>query len=329
MKKCKNCGFGQNQNNQNFCIKCGNPLNTDTEKLTDENVEEAVDNTPSESKKENDKRKNTVLIALGIVGIIVISVAVSVTVSYVMMKDIISCECSENKISTSDEFLNLDNNDAADDKKSADEESPKTVQKSKLVDIVGNDIDYIPDIEVEASLADISRAQYVELIEDVKYCDEMYSFVTGGYCSDKFYYEYSVLETIYENESMYCEVNSELATNLDEMYLAARKCFTENYISDDALYEIMFESEYGYPTFKMINNYLGVYTWTTHWSRQDDLDFENAGVVSYSETNAEVWVAEEDRIGGGGYMFTNIYYMSRDSESDNWKIDKFETTNHY
>ena len=202
------------------------------------------------------------------------------------------------------------------------------VVQNTLKDIVGDKFYYTPDIYVNVSLADISRAQYVELINDVKYCDEVYSFISCGYCSDDFYYYYDKLLILYEGESEYCKVKKDVATNLDEIYSFARSCFSNNFISDDELYDMMFKSDNNMPNFIMVDNQLAVYTWSPHWASRDYVDYGNAGVVSYTGTEATVWVAENEAL-DPGFLRINIFYMVRDSESQKWKLDRKDIINRW
>lgn len=195
-----------------------------------------------------------------------------------------------------------------------------TTAKSKLTDIIGNKNIYTPDMEVNVSRVDVPRAQYIELINDIKYCDDMYSFITCNYTTD-FYYDYYILETIYESEVEYYKVDECVATNFEEMFSCARKCFSDNFISDDELYELMFGSQS--PSFKMIDGQLANLKVSPRWERSPHLDYDNAGVVAYSETRATVWVAEGNAL-EAGYLDTNIFNMVRDSENDMWKIDSFK-----
>lgn len=193
-------------------------------------------------------------------------------------------------------------------------------QKSKLTDIVGDSFNGTPDATVYASRVDITSSQYNELINDIKYCDDMYSFITCEYNTD-FYYDSIVLDIIYENELEYCKVNKEIATNSEEMFLSARECFSKKFISDGKLNEIMFESEH--PSFVMIDGQLANLRVQPRFTRSLLLDYNNAGVVSYSATHATVWVAERDAV-DGYYLDTNIFNMVRNSETDMWKIDSIK-----
>lgn len=212
---------------------------------------------------------------------------------------------------------------AAETEESAEAETAQENQntKTKLTDIVGDRYDWLNNHYASVSCADITRSQRIELISDLIYCDEILSLVTGCDMSE-FCAEDIILETIYENEVEYHEVYSNVAADLDEMYNVARKCFTESWVSDDELTEIMFGGDD--PRFKMIDGWLANLIVHPIQKKSIYLDYENAGVISYSDTSAVVWIANKNRFDEGGTV--EEYHMERDNADEMWKLDSFNNT---
>lgn len=77
-----------------------------------------------------------------------------------------------------------------------------------------------------------------ELIDRLKYCNDMYIFVTGGN-SVNFCENYPI-SAIYDNELEYCPVRANVASDTDEIYKKARNCFSQNIISNSELRKKMF-----------------------------------------------------------------------------------------
>lgn len=188
--------------------------------------------------------------------------------------------------------------------------------RTKLTDIVGDRYDWLENRYAYVSCADITRSQRIELISDIVYCDEMFSLTSGmdlsDFCADDY-----ILETVYENEVEYHKVYDNVATDLDELYSAARKCMTESWVSDNELKDIIFSEDE--PQFKMIDGRLAVRIVNPIQKKSLFLDYENAGVISYSDTSAVVWIADKDRFEYGGSV--REYHMVRDNVDEMWKLD--------
>lgn len=227
-------------------------------------------------------------------------------------------EKSESPSETAEQVLS--DSSAAETEGSTEAETAQESQnvKTKLTDIVGDRYDWLNNQYASVSCADITRSQRIELISDLIYCDEILSLVTSYDLSD-FCAEDSILETIYENEVEYHFVYSNVATDLDEMYNVARKCFTESWISDDELEQMMFVGDH--PQFKMIDGWLANLIVYPIQKKSIYLDYENAGVISYSDTSAVVWIANRNRFEYGGNV--EEYHMERDSVNDMWRFDGY------
>ena len=85
---------------------------------------------------------------------------------------------------------------------------------------------------------EITSEEHSELINRLKYCNDMYIFATGG---DSLYFceNYPIL-TIYDYELEYHPVNAGIASDTDEMYEEARSCFSQKFISNSKLHRKMF-----------------------------------------------------------------------------------------
>lgn len=188
--------------------------------------------------------------------------------------------------------------------------------RTKLTDIVGDRYDWLENRYAYVNCADITRSQRIELISDIIYCDEIISLVTMEDMSD-FCFDDFILETIYEYEVEYYAINEKVATDLDEMYNVARKCVTESWASDEELKDMMFSGDE--PQFKMIDGRLANLIVSPIQKKSLFLDYENAGVISYSDTSAVVWIAEENRFESGGGI--REYQMVRDNVDEMWKLD--------
>ncbi len=188
--------------------------------------------------------------------------------------------------------------------------------RTKLTDIVGDRYDWLENRYACVSCADITRSQRIELISDIIYCDEITSLVMADNMSD-FCTDDLILETVYENEIEYHAVYEKVATDLDEMYNVARKCVTESWASDEELKDIMFSGDN--PHFKMIDGWLANLIVNPIQKKSQYLDYENAGIISYSDTSAVVWIADEDRFEYGGSI--REYQMVRDTVDEMWKLD--------
>lgn len=193
--------------------------------------------------------------------------------------------------------------------------------RTKLTDIVGDRYDWLENRYAYVNCADITRSQRIELISDIIYCDEMLSLTSGMDLSD-FCADDCILETVYENEIEYHAVYNNVAADLDEVYNAARKCMTESWVSDDELKDIMFSGDE--PRLKMIDGKLAVRIVYPIQKKSLYLDYENAGVISYSDTSAVVWIANKNRFDYGGTV--EEYYMARNSTDEMWKLNYFENT---
>lgn len=199
---------------------------------------------------------------------------------------------------------------------------PESGSVSKLADIVGPGIfpDYAPapDTKVNAVLAEISREKREELIEDLKYSVGMLEAIHG---TDKslFYDDKRFLGTAdydYDGYTDYYFYDTYNRT-FQDMFYNIRNCFSENFASNEEIENI----SGGIDTFVAF----GYSPQTIAWefclpNPGNDRDFDNAGVVSYSDTEAEVWVA------GSSALVTTfdveIFRMVRLDTHDSWKIDK-------
>lgn len=102
----------------------------------------------------------------------------------------------------------------------------------------------------------------------------------------------------------------------DEVFYDARSCFSESYISDYDLKDKLFAGDY--PPFVLFDGQLA---WEVSFPNPSSIyDFENAGVVSYSDTEAEIWVFTSP------FDFYDcaieIFEMTRYDSHGSWKIDK-------
>ncbi len=197
-------------------------------------------------------------------------------------------------------------------------------EKNKLADIVGPvmfDDPYNRDFnaDVNVSLADISKEKYQELIDDLEHCVDM-AWAIGKESGasfnneDKFLYD----DTFGQNEYYAVDYSS-----ADDIFEDARSCFTSNLITDENLKNKLFDG--AYPSFGIWNFRI---VWAKEYPNPSGIyDFENAGIVSYSETEAEVWVAYIHPIEWDFSVY--IFNMARDDADDKWKIDRIREDWHY
>lgn len=88
------------------------------------------------------------------------------------------------------------------------------------------------------SNVEITNEEHNELINRLKYCNDMFIFATGG---DSLYFcENYPISTIYDYELEYHPVNADIASDTDEMYEEARSCFSKKIISNSELRSKMF-----------------------------------------------------------------------------------------
>lgn len=191
---------------------------------------------------------------------------------------------------------------------------------SKLTDIVGAGLypglTPTPDIKVSAVLADISQNEHDILIRDLKHCVDMGKSINGRNESS-FYDDTKLLGTndIYVDIIYYYATDY---TNADELFYDARNCFSENFISTYDLNYRIFKVDI--PTFVSIN---GQVAWSFYPPNPSGIyDFDNAGVVSYNDTEAEIWVAEGSSV--EPCFSVKIFKMIRSNSNDNWKIDSVQ-----
>lgn len=194
-------------------------------------------------------------------------------------------------------------------------------RSTKLTDIVGPGVPGrtpAPDIEVDTVLADISQNDYKVLINDLKHCVDMFRLIDGD-DESSFSNDIRLIkkDTVYDDTIYYYDT---YYNNFDELFEDARNCFSENFISTNKLIDTMFNRDPS--TFLSVD---GKIAWLLYCpiSRASSVsgkyDFDNAGVVSYSDTEAEVWVAisypEEPCFN------LHIFKMIRYDSYDSWKID--------
>lgn len=205
----------------------------------------------------------------------------------------------------------------------SESEREKNSGTTKLTDIVGPGVyQYAPapDITVDVSLADISQNDYRILMYDLEHCVDMGKSIIGRNESS-FNYDVRLLGT----DDSYGDTIYYYATdynNADELFNDARKCFSENFISTNDLIDMMFEGNF--PAFLSVD---GQVAWSFYPPNPSSrYDFHNAGVVSYSDTNAEVWVSESSSI--EATFSVRAFKMIRYDLNDNWKIDRVQEVNY-
>lgn len=190
---------------------------------------------------------------------------------------------------------------------------------TKLVDIVGMGVypKYInaPDIEVNVTLADISQSDRKTLLKDLKYDVGMFEAIKGR---DKslFYEDEGFLGTSDINGDTLYYYDTYFRT-FQDLAAVIRSCFTESFLSDEEIENITGGID--------IFSAFGYSPQTIAWEFYPPapsyrIDFENAGVVMYSNTEAEVWVAESSPI--EATFDVEIFKMTRLDSNDRWKIDK-------
>lgn len=177
-----------------------------------------------------------------------------------------------------------------------------------------------------SNTVNISEKERYELIKRVKYCNDMFIFVTGQ--NAMYFCEDFPVSTVYGNELKYYPVRKQVALNTDEMFAEARSCFSSKVISDSKLRQKMFnlggksklglfreniidavksfcgsiqslfsdednmDNDYDFELhylFTMINDQL-VYLKSTTPILDERFDYEEANVLSYNENKAVVQV---------------------------------------
>lgn len=202
---------------------------------------------------------------------------------------------------------------------------PESGSVSKLADIVGPGVypDHAPapDTEVNAVLAEISREKRKELIEDLEYCVGMLEAIHGTdkslFCDDKRF-----LGTAdYGGYADYYYYDTYNRT-FQDMFYNIRNCFSENFVSNEEIENI----SGGIDTFVAFGYSPQTIAWEFCPPNAGNIrDFGNAGVVSYSDTEAEVWVAGSSSIEAA--FDVEIFRMVRLDTYDRWKIDKMWIAN--
>lgn len=201
----------------------------------------------------------------------------------------------------------------------SENERAESGDTTKLADIVGPGLyEYAPtpNIEVNISLADISQTDYRILIHDLEHCVDMCKSICGNNESS---FNYDI--RLWRTDDSYGDTIYYYATdynNADELFDDARNCFSESFISTDDLIDKMFEGNF--PAFLSVD---GQISWAFYPpSPSCKYDFHNAGVVSYSDINAEVWVAESSSV--EATFSVKMFKMIRNDTNDNWKIDSVQ-----
>lgn len=198
-----------------------------------------------------------------------------------------------------------------------------------------------------------------ELIDRLKYCNDMYIFVTGGN-SVNFCENYPI-SAIYDNELEYCPVKANVASNTNEIYKKARNCFSQNIISNSELRKKMFnpggktkveilrkeifaceknigkaikglfsddtsnENEYEityYPLFTMINGELA-YLQETPPVFNSTFYYDDASMSSCSQNKVTLNVSCSSNIDGGSCVYS--FNMIR-VKTGEWKIDSVKVS---
>ncbi len=196
-------------------------------------------------------------------------------------------------------------------------EETKSSGMTKLADIVGmgaNPYAPTPNIEVDAVLADISQVDYKEIIGDLEYGVGMLEAIHG---TDKsiFHNNNKLLGTS-DNDGDTLYYYDTGCNTFQELFVNIRICFSESFISNEEIQNVtggenIFVS-FGYSPQQI--------AWEFYPPNPGDIyDFYNAGVVSYSDTEAEVWVAASSPIEATFEVkvFKMIWYDSY----DRWIID--------
>lgn len=202
-------------------------------------------------------------------------------------------------------------------------ESAESGGSTKLADIVGPGVPGrmpAPDIDVNAVLADISREKREELIKDLKYSVGMLEAIHGT-TNSLFYDDKRLLGTAYNgyNDSYFYDT---YYRTFQDMFYNIRNCFSEDFVSDEEIENITG----GINTFVAF----GFSPQTIAWEfcppdPGNPYDFDNAGVVMYSDTEAEVWVAGSAALEATFYV--EIFKMVRLDTYGSWKIDKMWIAN--
>lgn len=202
----------------------------------------------------------------------------------------------------------------------SESEIRQSYRTSKLADIVGAGLypglTPTPDIRANAVLADISQDEREILISNLKYCVSMLEAIHG---TDKsLFYDEKILgtsdnygDTVYYYDT-YCSTFQELFTNM-------RVCFSEDFISNDELQNIVG----GTNNFVSFSYSPQQIAWEFYPPNPGSIyDFDNAGVVSYNDTEAEIWVAEGSSV--EPCFSVKIFKMIRSNSNDSWKIDSVQ-----
>lgn len=193
-----------------------------------------------------------------------------------------------------------------------------------LSDIVGYtmfDDPYNRDLNknVDVSLANISEETRQKIINDLEHCIDM-AWAMQSASGTSFEKDDKLLFDDTYIQSEYYAVDY---GDADAIFEDARACFTYNFISDTDLENKLFDGNY--PPFVLWD---GQPAWALSYPNpKGRYDFENAGVVSYSDTEAEVWV---------GYIFpidwdfgVYIFNIERDNVLGKWKINRVRVDRYY